>query len=166
LARAPGRARRLAGALRRARCVAVRALGQRLPAGTPGPGLAARFRPRPDPAVARRAAGRTRPAGARAAAAAARRRTGEGAGALLLRNLTRRRAPWPARARASALHVQPFAVDQGQHLVLVAEVEIARHRMLQATGGVAEAQALQVVPARDRKSTRLNSSHVKNSYAV
>src|SRR5690606_39303143 len=47
------------------------------------------------------------------------------------------------------------------HIVLDAEVEVGRLQRLQV--GIAE---LRLITVQDRKSTRLNSSHVKISYAV
>src|SRR5690242_21044887 len=84
--------------------------------------------------------------------------------------------PFPTR-RSSDLAVEPALEPQGRHLrgEHVVAVHLPRdheglaHRLAHELAG-GGAQALRgrgggVRPQRDRKSTRLNSSHMSNSYA-
>src|SRR5690606_41588242 len=69
--------------------------------------------------------------------------------------------PLGGEQRAGAPEAGGDLVEHQQHVVLVAQ--LPQHPQV---AGVVEAHAARALDDRDRKSTRLNSSHVKISYAV
>src|SRR5690606_1669732 len=76
---------------------------------------------------------------------------------------------WRLRAFADAVDAR---LDSGERLPRIAparagvDLEWSRDGWRARLGAVRVAKQDEVAPRRDRKSTRLNSSHVKNSYAV